>query len=123
MFAIDESTVDQVGCIHTTQGLEFDYVGVIVGNDLQFDTEKNCFVTRWENYKDRDGKKSLKDNPEALNKLVRNIYRVLMTRGMKGCYVYFMDSDVKDYFIKRLKKFSPYLKLSDDINYLKAAEP
>lgn len=101
-WAIDDRGVDQVGCIHTSQGLEFDYVGVIVGDDLNFDTEKQLFATDHEKYKDKTGKKGLKDEPKTLNRLVRNIYKVLMTRGMKGCYVYFTDKELEAYFKKRI---------------------
>ncbi len=104
IFAIDERCVDQVGCIHTTQGLEFDYVGVIVGADLSINLQDDSFYTDIEKYKDKTGKKGMKDKPEELNKLVRNIYKVLMTRGMKGCYVYFVDEDVEAYFKSRLTK-------------------
>ena len=101
-WAIDDKGVDQVGCIHTSQGLEFDYVGVIVGDDLNFDSVKNLFSTDHRKYKDKTGKKGLKEEPEKLNRLVRNIYKVLMTRGMKGCYVYFVDKEVEAYFKKRI---------------------
>ncbi|HJN62962.1 MAG TPA: DUF2075 domain-containing protein [Candidatus Paceibacterota bacterium] len=102
IFAIDERCVDQVGCIHTTQGLEFDYVGVIVGEDLSINPADNSFFTDINKYKDKTGKKGMKDKPKELNKLVRNIYKVLMTRGMKGCYVYFVDKEVEKYFKSRL---------------------
>src|SRR5690606_21825534 len=94
-WAIDDRGVDQVGCIHTSQGLEFDYVGVIVGNDVNYDPLTKTFSTDHQKYKDKTGKKGLKDDPETLNRLVRNIYKVLMTRGMEGCYVYFMDKEVE----------------------------
>ena len=74
IFAIDERCVDQVGCIHTTQGLEFDYVGVIVGEDLSINPADNSFFTDINKYKDKTGKKGMKDKPKELNKLVRNIY-------------------------------------------------
>ena len=101
-WAIDKSGVNQVGCIHTSQGLEFDYVGVLVGNDLKMDDKLNYYVD-WKNYKDSSGKKGLKNNPEQLSVLVRNIYKTLMSRGMKGCYVYFCDKEVEKYFKERLK--------------------
>lgn len=101
-WAIDPRGIDQVGCIHTSQGLEFDYVGVIVGADLRFDPVTLQYYTDWASYKDASGKKSLKNDPELLNKFVRNIYKVLMTRGAKGCYVFFVDSDLKEYFKRRL---------------------
>lgn len=101
-WAIDERGIEQVGCIHTSQGLEFDYVGVIVGNDLNFDSEKNIFSTDHKKYKDKTGKKGMRDKPEELNKLVRNIYKVLLTRGMRGCYVYFVDKETEKYFKSRI---------------------
>ena len=101
-WAIDERGIDQAGCIHTSQGLEFDYVGVIVGDDLNFDNETNTFSTDHKKYKDVTGKKGMQDKPAELNKLVRNIYKVLMTRGMNGCYVYFTDKKLGKYFMKRL---------------------
>ena len=59
-WAIDESGIDQIGCVHTSQGLEFDYVGVIIGNDLKFDSEKMELYSEYDEYKDRMGKKGLK---------------------------------------------------------------
>ncbi len=101
-WAIDDSGRDQVGCIHTTQGLEFDYVGVIVGGELRFDRETNEFSVDWDSYKDAAGKKNLRNDGKRLSVLVRNIYKVLMSRGMRGCYAYFVDKDVKAYFEERL---------------------
>ena len=101
-WAIDERGIDQVGCIHTSQGLEFDYVGVIIGDDLEFNPKTNSFSTDHTKYKDITGKKGMRDKPDELNKLVRNIYKVLMTRGMQGCYVYFADKDLEKYFKNRL---------------------
>jgi DUF2075 family protein len=101
-WAIDEEGIDQIGCVHTSQGLEFDFVGVIIGNDLKFNVQSNNYFTEWDEYKDSKGKQGLHGKPEELNKLVRNIYRILLTRGMKGCYVYFMDKEVEIYFRSRL---------------------
>ncbi len=101
-WAVDPKGIDQAGCIHTSQGLEFDYVGVLVGNDLRFDSKKLDYHAHWVSYKDTTGKKGLKNNPEELTKLVKNIYKVLMSRGMKGCYVYFTDKEMERYFKSRL---------------------
>jgi hypothetical protein len=103
VWAIDPSGIGQVGCIHTSQGLEFDYVGVIVGDDLRHESESCKYVVDWDSYKDVKGKQGLKNNPEKLAQLVTNIYKVLMTRGMKGCYVYFTDKETEKYFQKRLE--------------------
>lgn len=106
-WAIDKEGIDQVGCVHTSQGLEFDYIGVIIGNDLKFEPATNRYYTTWKEYKDAKGKQGMKKKPEELNKLVRNIYRILLTRGMKGCYVYFMDKEVELYFKSRIQVPAP----------------
>ena len=102
-WAIDEEGIDQIGCVHTSQGLEFDFVGIIIGKDLQFNSVTNKYFTKWEEYKDVKGRQGLQNKLDELNKLVRNIYRILMTRGMKGCYVYFVDKDTENYFRKRIQ--------------------
>lgn len=103
-YAIDPDSVRQAGCIHTAQGLEFDYVGVIIGDDMRY--ENGHVVTdvskRAKSDKSIFGiKKMLKENPEkarkAADEIIKNTYRTLMTRGMKGCYVYCTDSRLSDY--------------------------
>ena len=86
--------IKQVGCIYTAQGFEFDYIGVIVGKDLRYDKETGVLYTDITATKDP----TLKRSKEGFDDYVRNIYRVLMSRGMKGCYVYFCDNDVAEYF-------------------------
>lgn len=100
-WAIDKEGIDQVGCVHTSQGLEFDYVGVIIGNDLKFNNDTKDYFTNWNDYKDKKGKQGLKKDPKEINKLVKNIYRVLLTRGMKGCYIYCVNKDVEKYLRSR----------------------
>ncbi|NLD17631.1 MAG: DUF2075 domain-containing protein [Tissierellia bacterium] len=104
LWAISEDGVNQIGCIHTSQGLEFDYVGVIVGKDLQFDNEDLSVYASYEDYKDRPGKGNMKDNPEKLTELISNIYKTLMTRGMRGCYIYCVDENLQKHFRKRFRK-------------------
>ena len=103
-------SVSEVGCIHTCQGLEVDYVGVIIGDDLivrngEVITNPNA---RAKTDKSISGfKKLLKIDPEAANKkadgIIRNTYRTLMTRGMKGCYVLCTDPETQAYFQDRLR--------------------
>lgn len=103
-------SVSEVGCIHTCQGLEVDYVGVIIGDDLivrngEVITDPNA---RAKTDKSISGfKKLLKTDPEAANKkadgIIRNTYRTLMTRGMKGCYVFCTDPETQAYFQDRLR--------------------
>lgn len=109
-WAIDETSVNEVGCIHTSQGLEFDYVGVIIGNDMRF--EDGHIVTDFNQRAKTDQslngiKKFYKENPnEALktaDEIIKNTYRTLMTRGMKGCYIYCEDMALQTYFKERLE--------------------
>ena len=101
-WATDPSMSNQVGCIHTSQGLEFDYVGVLIGNDLRYDPVKGLLYADYSNYHDTSGKKGLKGDNDTLTSYVKNIYRVLMTRGMRGCYVFCRDSSLKEYIKSRL---------------------
>ncbi|KKS83421.1 MAG: hypothetical protein UV59_C0040G0018 [Candidatus Gottesmanbacteria bacterium GW2011_GWA1_43_11] len=103
-WAIDNNGINQVGCIHTSQGLEFDYVGVLVGKDISFDKENLKYLTDYEAYKDNQGKQGLKEKPDELNLFVRRIYKILMSRAQRGCYVYFYDKNVENYFRTRLAK-------------------
>ncbi|MCK4634907.1 MAG: DUF2075 domain-containing protein [Candidatus Aenigmarchaeota archaeon] len=91
--------IKQVGCIYTAQGFEFDYIGVIVGSDLKYDKENDMLVGDISETEDP----MLKRDRENFDEYVRNIYRVLMTRGLKGCYVYFMDKNTEEYFKSRIK--------------------
>jgi DUF2075 family protein len=108
-FVIEVDSVSEVGCIHTCQGLELDYVGVIVGPDLvvrdgELATDPSA---RAKTDKSLHGfKKALKEDPRGAaqhaDMIIRNTYRTLMTRGMKGCYVYFTDTETRDYFRSRV---------------------
>jgi hypothetical protein len=98
-WAYDPNGSGQVGCIYTAQGFEFDYVGVIIGKDLVYRFDKNQWIGQPENSFDGQVKKS-KAN---FDQLVKNTYRVLLTRGMKGCYVYFMDEDTEKFFRGRME--------------------
>jgi len=104
-----EGSVEQIGCIHTCQGLEVDYIGVIVGPDLIF--RDGAIVTRPEKRSRHDQsikgyKKALQARPlEARRKvdaIIKNTYRTLMTRGMKGCFVYFSDPQTAAHFRSRI---------------------
>ncbi len=101
-WAMDEEKVNQIGCVHTSQGLEFDYVGVIVGNDLRYSPDDMQIYASYNDYYDRTGKKGLKQKPEELTALVKNIYKILMSRGMKGCYIFCRDSNLQEYLKSRL---------------------
>lgn len=108
---IKSDSVSEVGCIHTCQGLEVDYIGVIVGPD--FVVRDGKVIThpaeRASSDKSIHGWKALvKNDPIAasarLDAIIKNTYRTLMTRGQKGCYVYFIDAETRQYFENRIVK-------------------
>lgn len=86
--------VKQVGCIYTAQGFEFDYIGVIIGNDLKYDPIDKCLKTDINATMDP----TLRRKKDSFDSYVRNIYRVLMSRGIKGCYIYCTDKATSEYF-------------------------
>ena len=109
-YAIDPGSVEQAGCIHTSQGLEFDYVGVIIGKDLRYANGQviTDFTQRARTDNSLKGIKSLnKKDPFRAHKIadeiIKNTYRTLMTRGMKGCYVYCCDEALANYLKERAK--------------------
>lgn len=110
-WAIDKGSINEIGCIHTCQGLEFDYVGVIIGDDLRYENGKIiCDADkRAKTDHSLNGlKKMMRENPkkgrEEAIQIIKNTYRVLMSRGMKGCYVYCTDKALSDYLKMRLQR-------------------
>lgn len=110
-WAIDEHSVEQAGCIHTCQGLEFEYVGVIIGDDLIYrDGEvRTDYTKRARTDQSLKGiNKLMRENPENARKtadaIIRNTYRTLMTRGLKGCFLYCTDKQLEDYFRERIQR-------------------
>lgn len=108
LWIMAERSVEQVGCIHTCQGLELDYVGVIVGPDLVVRDGEVVTAPEQRARQDKSlkGYKSrLRADPESArheaDRIIKNTYRTLMTRGMKGCYVYATDAETAEYFRRR----------------------
>lgn len=104
---ISPNSVNEIGCIHTCQGLEVDYIGVIIGLDLISRNGKLIADASKRASSDtsvKGYKRLLKETPEqgkaALDLIIKNTYRTLMTRGMKGCYVYCVDKETEEYFKK-----------------------
>lgn len=109
-FAVSDTSINEVGCIHTSQGLEFDYVGVIVGDDIRYENGQviTDFTKRARTDQSLKGiKKLYKESPEEAKKradeIIKNTYRTLMTRGMKGCYIYCTDEGMKKYLVSRME--------------------
>lgn len=89
--------IEQVGCIYTAQGFEFDYAGVIIGGDLKYDPVSKQIITDKSACKDPVLRQNRQEATMTFDDYVRNIYRVLMSRGMKGCYVYAVDDNLSNY--------------------------
>lgn len=98
LWIIAPESIDEVGCIHTCQGLEVDYIGVIIGPDLVMSQGRVSTVPTARDRHDksiqgfkRDLKIDAATTLEKADRIIKNTYRTLMTRGMKGCYVYATD--------------------------------
>jgi hypothetical protein len=92
-----DNSVKEVGCIHTTQGYDLNYAGIIFGNEISYDLKTQKIIIKEENYFDRNGKQSITD-PEELKDFIINIYTTIMLRGIKGTYVYVCDPLLREYF-------------------------
>lgn len=110
---IDENSINEVGCIHTSQGLELEYAGIIIGPDLRFENGKviTDYTKRAKSdYSLRGIKRMAKENPKKAEKIadeiIRNTYRTLMSRGMKGCYIYCVDEALGKYLNNRINSLN-----------------
>jgi uncharacterized protein len=102
LWATEPGGIDQVGCIYTAQGFEFDYVGVVFGNDLVYRPRQGWIGRRGFSH---DGGLKRGIDEEEFTKLVKHTYRVLLSRGLKGCYVHFTDPRTRDFVESRIDRF------------------
>lgn len=119
---IKPDSVSEVGCIHTCQGLEVDYIGVIIGPDLI--VRSGTVITQPDKRAGTDksihgykalAKENLANANTRLDAIIKNTYRTLMTRGQKGCYVYFVDDETRQLFADRIKPLSTREQLTETI--------
>lgn len=108
---INSESVTEIGCIHTAQGLEVDYIGVIIGEDFLIRNGEVLVNPKARDSGDRTiygWKSGIKNNPNywkpLLKAIIKNTYRTLMTRGMKGCYIYCKDAETRRYFKEELQR-------------------
>lgn len=92
------NSVNEIGSIHTTQGFDLNYTGLIIGNELKYDNENKKFIVDKKNYYDSKGKAATTD--EELLKYLLNIYCTMLTRGMLGTYLYICDQGLREYLKK-----------------------
>jgi len=102
-WAIDPDSFDQVGCIHTSQGLEFDYVGVIIGKDLIYQDHKVQTNLRRRARTDHS-LSGVAGDVQRADMIIRNTYKTLLTRGQKGCYIYCEDKALAAFIREQIAK-------------------
>lgn len=104
IWAINPRSFEEVGCIHTAQGLEFDYVGVLIGKDLTYDESTGRIITNKLAISKDDNSSGIRGaSDEQARRLILNTYKTLLTRGQKGCYVYCEDKALRDYICRMVK--------------------
>ncbi len=101
-WASDPRGIEQVGCVYTAQGFEFDYVGVSFGPDLVYRTLDGGWVGQRDQSHDRIVRSGVSE--QQVTDFVKSAYRVLLTRGLRGCYVYFMDAPTRDFVLSRIER-------------------
>ncbi len=99
------NAINEVGCIHTVQGYDLNYVGVIIGPEFSYDIENKKFKVDKEKYFDTNGRNGITD-PNELERYIINIYKTLLTRGIKGTYVYVVDENLRSYLSQIVNKTS-----------------
>jgi uncharacterized protein len=109
LWASDPGGLEQVGCIYTAQGFEFDHVGVIWGHDLVYRGRRG-----WVGQPEHSHDSALKrgTSPERFTQLVKNTYRVLLSRGLQGCSVHFLDEQTRDFVLSRIDSFTTDARLA-----------
>ncbi len=119
-WAIDAESVNEIGCIHTAQGLEFDYVGVIIGDDLRYEdgrivTDVNARARTDQSIKgiNKLFREDADKAEKVVDEIIKNTYRTLMTRGQKGCYIYCTDEKLAEYLRMRLSGVNGNVYYSD----------
>ena len=88
---------NEVGCIHTTQGYDLNYTGIIFGKEITYNLETKQIEINASQYFDKKGKQGI-ENPATLKAYILNIYKTMMLRGIRGTYVYVCDDGLREYF-------------------------
>lgn len=95
------NAINEIGCIHTVQGYDLNYVGVIIGPEISYDKANHKLIIDRNKYRDINGKRSM-TSPEELDRYITNIYKTLLTRGIKGTYVHAVDKSMEYYISSQL---------------------
>ena len=98
------NVANEIGCIHTVQGYDLNYCGVIFGKEIDYDLQNKKFIINKSEYKDNLGRQRILDQEELLRDFILNIYSTLLTRGIIGTYIYAYNDGMREY----LKQYIPY---------------
>ncbi|WP_136483057.1 DNA/RNA helicase domain-containing protein [Cognatitamlana onchidii] len=109
------NAIDEVGCIHTTQGYDLNYSGIIFGHEISYSKEKNEIIIKEENYYDANGKQSIK-NPNELKEFIINIYKTILLRGIKGTYIYVCNKALREYLASHVAPHESNAKQDETLN-------
>ena len=101
---LSSNAVNEIGCLHTVQGYDLNYVGVIIGPDLSYNKEKNKIEVHIDELKDTNVKRGTEE--ETVEEYIINTYKVLLERGIKGCYIYACDESMQEYLKKYVENYS-----------------
>jgi hypothetical protein len=104
-FILKDVNAEQIGCIHTTQGYDLNYVGLIFGPEIILNPQTNQIEILQENYYDTNGQNTITDI-NVLKQYIINIYKTIMLRGILGCYLYVSDENLRNYFKKHIYSFN-----------------
>lgn len=123
IWAINPKSFEQIGCIHTAQGLEFDYVGVLIGRDLRYNPLSGRIVTDQTQISKDDKSSGIRTaKPDVAERLIKNTYKTLLTRGQKGCFIYCEDEALGEYIKGCITPVHEYGMMHESGEELKAAQ-
>ncbi|ASK29990.1 hypothetical protein CEY12_07655 [Chryseobacterium sp. T16E-39] len=111
------NSINEVGCIHTTQGYDLNYTGVIIGPELDYDFELERLILDKQKYKDKNGKNSIKSEDELLDFII-NIYKTILLRGIEGTYIYVCNDNLRRFLSQFIQSFSSITKEEIQIEFL-----
>ena len=98
-----DDAIDTIGCIHTTQGYDLNYVGVIFGKEIDYNPLSNTIEVDLTKFYDTNVKRSTP--PDVVKQYIINTYTTMMTRGIKGCYVYACNKNMQNYLKRFISSF------------------
>ena len=101
---LSSNAINEIGCVHTVQGYDLNYVGVIIGPDLSYNKETNKIEVHIDKLKDSNVKRGTDE--KDVQKYIINTYKILLERGIKGCYIYACDKSMQEYLKEHIETYN-----------------